>query len=74
MLEKNRVFEEQAPGTLEAMIGINNETDEVIARAVEDLKGLPTFLADVKQSILRCHEIENRAFEALSGVVAESGL
>lgn len=51
----------------------NPKAVEGMIQAVEDLKGLPTFLADVKQSILRCHEIESRAFEALSGVVAESG-
>ena len=44
-----------------------------MARAAEDLRRPPTFLADVKQSIPRCHEIESRAFEGLSGVVAESG-
>ena len=52
----------------------NSKAVEGMIQAVEDLKGLPTFLADVKQSILRCHEVESRAFEELSGVVAESGL
>ena len=71
MLEKNRVFEEQAPGALETMIKINSETDELMLKAVEDLKRLPTFLAEVRQSILKCHEIESRAFEELSRIIAE---
>ena len=70
MLEKNRLFEEQAPGAVDAMIGINGETDEVMLKAVEDLKKPLTFLPDVQQGILRCHEIESKALEGLSGIIA----
>ena len=64
-------FEEQEPGVLETMTRINSELDELTAKAVEDLRRPPTFLADVQQSILRCYEIENKAFQKLSGVIAE---
>ena len=51
----------------------NPRAVEGMIQAVEDLKRPPTFLADVRQSILRCREKESRAFEELNGVVAESG-
>ena len=66
IFEKNRVFEERRPRTLDVMIGINAEIDGLIANAVEDLKRPPAFLPDVQRSILRCHEIESKAFEKLS--------
>lgn len=71
MFEKNRLFEEQAPGALDGMIRINGQLDELMAKAVEDLTRPPAFLADVQQSILRCYEIERKAFQKLSSVIAE---
>ena len=69
MLEKNRLFEEQAPGALDAMITINGQLDELMRKAVADLKRPPSFLTEVQQSILRCYQIERKAFEKLSAVI-----
>ena len=69
MFEKNRIFEEQEPGALRTMIRINGQLDELMAKGVEDLTRRPIFLTDVQQSILRCYEIENRAFEKLSSII-----
>jgi hypothetical protein len=71
MFEKNELFEEQAPGALEGRIKINGQLDELMATAVEDLTRPPAFLADVQQNILRCYEIERKAFQKLSNVIAE---
>ena len=67
--EKNRLFEEQETGALEAMIRINRHLDELMVKAVEDLRRPPTFLANVQQSILKCYEIEKKAFQALDGII-----
>jgi len=69
MFEKNRLFEEQEPGALQAMRKINGELDKLMVKAVENLEGTPTFLADVQQSILKCYEIEKKAFQALGSIV-----
>jgi len=69
MLEKNRLFEEQESGALPAMRKINRELDRLMAKAVEDLERTPTFLADVQQSILKCYEIEKKAFQTLSSII-----
>ena len=71
MFEKNRLFEEQEPGALDAMIGINSELDELMTKAVEDLRKPPTFLTDVRQSILRCYQIESKTFQKLSSIITE---
>ena len=68
-IEKNRYFEEQGLGALEAMRKINEELDNLMEKTVEDLKETPTFLADMKQNILKCLEIETKAFEVLSNVI-----
>ncbi|MCX6010145.1 MAG: hypothetical protein NTW48_08985 [Chloroflexi bacterium] len=41
----------------------------VLKKAVEDLERTPTFLADVQQSILKCYEIEKKAFQTLSSII-----
>ncbi len=69
MTEKNRLFEAQEPGALEAMRKINEELDELMGKAVEDLQKAPTFLAGVQTSILKCYEIEKKAFNTLSSIV-----
>ena len=69
MFGKNRLFEKQAPGALEEMIKISRQLDELMVKAVEDLRRPPTFLADVQQSILKCYEIEKEAFQKLSSVI-----
>ena len=68
IVEKNRLFEEQEPGALNAMLQINREFDVLMTRAVDDLIRPPTFLYDVQKSILRCHEIESQAFQRLSSI------
>ena len=69
IVQKNKLFEEQEPGALEAMRKINGELDELMGKAVEDLQKPPIFLADVQQSILKCYEIEKNAFNTLSRVI-----
>ena len=69
MIEKNRVFEEQEPSALEAMRKINGELDDLMEKAVEDLQRHPAFLAGVQQSILKCYEIEKKAFNTLNSVI-----
>ena len=68
MFEKNRLFEEQEPGALDGMAKINHELDDLMTKAVEDLKRLPAFLSDVQRSILRCHDVESQAFQRLSSI------
>lgn len=48
IVEKNRLFEEQEPGALDAMKKINGELDGLMGKAVEDLRKPPAFLADVQ--------------------------
>ena len=69
ILEKNRLFEEQEPGALEAMRKVNEELDDLMGKAVEDLQQPLAFLADVQQSILKCYEIEERIFNTLSSII-----
>jgi len=69
MTEKNNLFEAQEPGALEGMRRINGELDDLMGKAVEDLQEAPTFLADVRASILKCYEIERKAFNTLGGII-----
>jgi len=69
ILEKNRVFEEQAPGALDAMKQIDEEMDSLMEQAIKDLESPPEFLYDVQQSILKCYEIEKKAFQALGNII-----
>ena len=69
MIEKNKLFEEQEPGTIDAMTKINREFDCLMIKAVEDLKKPPAFLADVQKSILKCRDMESQAFQKLSGIM-----
>ena len=71
MFEKSKLFEEQEPCALDAMVRINTELDELMAKAVVDLKKPPSFLTGVQMSILRCHDLENKAFHELSSIIAE---
>jgi len=70
IIEKNRIFEEQRLGALDAMIKINAQLDELMAKATEDLKRPATFLSDVQQNVLRCHQIETKVFHKLSAAIA----
>ena len=69
MCGKNRVFEEQGPGALGEMRKINLELDSLTERAVEDLARNPAFLSDVQQSIVKCYEIEKKAFQTLGSII-----
>jgi hypothetical protein len=69
ILEKNRLFEEQGPGILEKMTKVNVELDSLMGRAVKDLEKTPEFLSDVQPSIVKCCQIERKAFEALSTII-----
>ena len=65
--KKNRIFEEQKPGTLREMKKINIELNDLMKKAVEDLqkKNLIPLLTNLQQKILECYEIEKKAFQAL---------
>ncbi len=69
MWEKDRLFEEQGPGALEEMTKINVELDNLMGQAVKDLGKTPEFLSDVQPSIVKCLQIERKAFEALSTII-----
>ncbi len=69
MWEKDRLFEEQGPGALVAMRQINVELDNLMGQAVKDLEKTPEFLSDVQPSIVKCLQIERKAFEALSTII-----
>ena len=71
MFEKNKEFEDQKPDVQNEMTRINNELDALMEEATEDLRRPLTFLADVGQNIARCSEIERKAFDKLSGILAE---
>ena len=48
---------------------INEDTDSLMRQAVADLaEKPPEFLSGVQQSILKCHSLEQRAFQTLSSV------
>jgi len=69
MIEKNRLFENQGSGALESMRNINSELDELKGKAAKDLEKTPAFLYDVKQSILKCIQIEKKAFQTLGSII-----
>ena len=69
MVEKSGLFEDQGPGALETMRNINRELDELMGKAVKDLEKTPAFLYDVQQSILKCLQIERRAFQTLDSII-----
>jgi len=67
-LEKNELFEKQVTGTLEAMIKLNSEMDNLTEPAVVELRNAPEFLCDVQQNIIKCSQIEKEAFQILSNI------
>jgi len=52
------------------MIKINVQLNELMAKATEDLRRPATFLSDVQQNVLRCHQIETKVFHELSAAIA----
>ena len=69
MWEKKRLLEQQSPGALEAMKQINREVDNLTGQAIKDLEKPPQFLYDVQQSIVKCLNIEKKAFQALNTII-----
>jgi hypothetical protein len=75
MIEKNQLFEEQGQDALVAMNKINEDTDSLMGQAVKDLAAAPPdFLSGVQQSILKCHSLEQGAFQTLRSVISKEGL
>jgi hypothetical protein len=75
-IEKNKIFEEQPPRALEKMREIGAEiTDTLIrkkaAEEFEELQGqrLVPVLTELRQKIIKLHEIEKKAFEKLNNIV-----
>jgi hypothetical protein len=70
-IEKNRLFEEQPPGYFESMRKVSDELESLktVIEKGEDLQKAPEFLVDVKRSILKCYEVESKAFQKLSAVI-----
>lgn len=68
--EKNKIFEEQKKGALEKMIKINEEMDDLMKEAEEELQknDIEPLLAGLQQKILECYKIEKKAFEKLNDV------
>ena len=69
MVEKNQLLEEQALNTLQTMQRIDEELETLMVKTVEDLRKPLAFLVEVTQNILRCREIENKAFEKLNNII-----
>ena len=46
-----------------------SESDNLMEKTVQDLQKPPDFLSDVQQSIIKCLQIERKAFETLSSTV-----
>ncbi len=67
-LKKNEYFEQQVPDALEAMNKINEEIRSMLKPALAELVYAPEFLKDVQQNIMRCYEIEQKAFQLLGTI------
>jgi hypothetical protein len=67
-LRKNEYFEQQAPGALESMNKINEEIRSMLKPALTELVYAPEFLKDVQQNIIRCYELEWKAFQLLASI------
>jgi len=69
LAEKNRVFEEQAPGALERMLAINERLEAILARVRERFPvaelDVPELLGGLSAAILRLHAAEVEAAEQL---------
>lgn len=70
LIEKNRLFEAQQPGALERMNQINAELDNLMKQAAEELqdKNPAPLLASLRQKIMECYAIEQKAFQILRGL------
>jgi hypothetical protein len=75
-IEKNRVFEEQQPGALEKIRELSTEITDVLIREkaaeeFEELQGqrLVPVLTELRQKILKLHEVEKKAFEKLNNII-----
>lgn len=71
LVEKNRLSEEQEPGSLEAMLAINRRIEELARSAIADLTKYPDFLTDVQRNIIKCYQIESKVFEKLATIIQQ---
>lgn len=69
--EKNKIFRELKMGALEKMRKINIESENLMKKAADELekKNLMPLLTDLQQKILKCYEMEKRAFESLNEII-----
>jgi hypothetical protein len=69
--DKNMLFEEQKPHTLNEMHRITTELDSLMQRAAQELhlNKLASHLLEIKRSILLCYEKEEKAFNKLNRVI-----
>ncbi|MBI4722942.1 MAG: BtrH N-terminal domain-containing protein [Candidatus Stahlbacteria bacterium] len=69
ILEKNRYFESGGTDALDKMQKLNEAENKLMNKAVENLSPPLTFLADVRNDILKCYEIEKKVFERLNKII-----
>ncbi|MBI5573709.1 MAG: BtrH N-terminal domain-containing protein [Elusimicrobia bacterium] len=66
LFQKNKIFEEQEPDTIEKMKKINIEINGLTKKAVNCLRENHSLLVNLQQKILDCYETEKQAFLLLS--------
>jgi hypothetical protein len=68
MIERNTVFEQWGDEALRDMQVTTQKIDKLTPQAIKETGKAPDFLKDVRNNILKCIEIESRAFRILSSV------
>ncbi|MFH1958594.1 MAG: BtrH N-terminal domain-containing protein [bacterium] len=68
MFEKNNLFENMPEGYLERMAAIKDEMNMLVKKALGKLSGgnVSFLLRNMKRKILKCREMEKKAFQELS--------
>ncbi len=71
LFEQSRVFEEQKPGTLENLMEINQEFDDLRHVAAKNLQedDIAPLLVNLREKILESYEIEKKAFQMLKNII-----
>ncbi|MCK4476812.1 MAG: hypothetical protein KAU16_08810 [Methanophagales archaeon] len=69
MIEKNKYFEAGEPDSLDKMLEINKEEEELLRVVEEDLKNPKEILIPMRTRIFECLEIEKEAFQALNDII-----
>ncbi len=66
-LERNQVFEEQAPGAFEKMLKINAETEPLMKQAAKEMEEekVLALLQGMKEQVLELYQMEKKAFGVL---------